>query len=309
MPSLQFRGLPEYALLGTVVQGTLLVDSNKPVSAAQLSLKFRGCEISQIRVHQQRQNRQETRTFEQTVPFLEQELPFDPAAFETPNEIRRVPFSVMVPANGPPSLQTAAMPATRGRLTPRPEGLFVEYTLEARLDVPWWVDPVVIQAIPVFPAQRVLGTTPALRTPRDPSHPSVQLDVDAPQLVPGTIVAGSFQVANPTGKHLRSIAVRLDRRIEYAAQGVRRTVDGPRYESVVPLDTTETVCAGRFAIDLPNAPEATAPQQGSLYRSYWMLGAHVDVGFGFDVDVGEVVEPLSVPPPAPDPFAPSPDGP
>ncbi len=175
--------------------------------------------------------------------------------------------------------------------------MFVEYTIEARLDIPWWVDPVVIQEVPVLTPRRVLGVAPPLRVPEDPQRPSIRLDVDVPILTAGTVVGGYFQISNPSGKNLKSITVWLGRRVDFSAQGIGRTTDGPRFDCPIPLGIKDTVHAGRFAITVPNGADVTEPSQGSLHRCYWVLGARLDVGLGFDVDVAEAVLPAPAPPP------------
>ena len=109
MPSLRFEGLPAYAFLGGPISGTLLLDSNKPVEATQVQLTFRGSEVSRIDL---RRNKQEL-TYQQTVPFLEQSIPFDPASLDSGDDVRRIRFEVVVPPNGPTSLQTGRMPPIR----------------------------------------------------------------------------------------------------------------------------------------------------------------------------------------------------
>jgi len=284
---LRFHGLPEYSSLGGTIAGTVLVDSKKPVEAAQLQLRFRGVEHTRMTVQAGKQRT----VIEEVRPFHEESLLFDPVAFGAGDSVHRASFSVTVPPDGPPSLATAPMPPVRGRFTQHPDGAYVEYTLEATLDIPWWPDPVAVVAVPVYSPRRVLGTAPPLRAPSLSGRPAITLDVDQSQLLPGSVVEGSFQVFNEKRSRLRSITVWLARQVEYVVRGRNRRSVGPRFEAVVPIDSSDPARAGRFSITLENRSDTTGPWQGALYRTYWKLGAHLDIGFGFDIDVEEPLVP------------------
>lgn len=286
MARISLEGLPAYSWPGGSIQGTYVLETDKPLRAADIDLALHGREFSQMTV----QEGKSRRVIQQNYPFLELTSSFrEGVTFQDEEHIApgtyRLPFRFDLPAEAEPSLATADVPAVRGRFFSRPDGMYVEYELEARVRVPWWVDPVDRVTIPVFSARRVLGTIPSLPSETSDEHPSFRVDVDPGQILPGGTVNGSYLIENPRGKHLEKLTVRCHRHVEYTVQGRGQVRDVPFYEIVLPLGDRELQRAGRFQLVIPNTAESTGPFHGQLYRTYWMVHAELGVELGFNVKV------------------------
>jgi hypothetical protein len=258
----------------------------KPLRAADIELTLRGRELSQVTIHEGKSSR----TVQQEYPFLDLATTFPGAvAFVDPEHIApgtyRLPFRFDLPADAEPSLATSEVAPVRGRFFSRPDGMYVEYELEGRVRVPWWIDPVDRVAVPVYSTRRVLGTVPPLPSPDSDEHPAFRIDVDPGQILPGSTVSGSYLIQNPKGKHLEKLTIRFYRHVEYVVQGKSQTRDGPSFECVVPLGDRQGTHAGRFQLTIPNTAETTGPFHGQLFRTYWMVHAELGVELGFNVKV------------------------
>jgi len=163
--------------------------------------------------------------------------------------------------------------------------MYVEYELEARVQVPWWISPVDRVMVPVFSARRVLGTIPALPSPVEEDHPSFRIDFDPGPVLPGSGFGGSYSVTNPRQKRLGGLTLLLYRHVEYTAEGRSQHRELPEYRWTAPLDGHETSYVGRFQLVIPNTSDATGPFHGQLYRTWWVAHAELDVEFGLNVRV------------------------
>ena len=280
------EGLPAYSWPGGSIQGTFVLETDRPLRAADIELTLRGTELSQVTIPEGKSER----VVQQDYPFLDVASSFlNGVTFQDPEHIApgtyRFPFQFAVPDNAEPSIATSEVPAVRGRFFHRPDGMYVEYELEARVRVPWWVDPVDHVAVPVYSPRRVLGTIPPLPSEPSGDHPSFRIDFDPVQILPDGAVAGSYAIQNPKGKHLETLTVRCFRHVEYTVQGRGEVRDGPTYEVVVPLGDRQPTYNGRFQFVIPNSIDATGPFHGQLYRTFWMVHAELAVELGFAVKV------------------------
>jgi len=284
--NISLEGLPAYSWPGGTIEGTLVLETDRPMRAADIDLALHGRELSQMTV----QEGKSRRVIQQNYPFLElissfrEGVTFQDAEHIAPGTYR-LPFRFELPANMEPSLATSEIPAVRGRFFSRPDGMYVEYELEARVRVPWWIDPVDRVTVPVFSTRRVLGTIPPLPSLAEEDRPSFRVEVDPVQILPGGTISGSYTVQNPRGKHLEKLTIVCYRHVEYTVQGRGQARDGPSYECVVPIGDRETTHAGRFELTIPNTSESTGPFHGQLHRTWWMVHAELGVELGLDVKV------------------------
>jgi hypothetical protein len=283
---ISIEGLPAYSWPGGTIQGTFVLEAEKPFRAGDIDLTLQGRELSQMTIHEGKSSR----VVQQDYPFLDLATAFtDAVTFQDPEHVApgtyRLPFQFNIPPDAEPSLATSETAAVRGRFFSRPDGMYVEYQLEARVRVPWWVDSVDRVTVPVFSTRRVLGTIPPLPSPSLEDHPSFRIDVDPVQILPGSTFAGSYTIQNPKGKHLENLTVRCYRHVEYSVQGRGQVRDGPSYECVIPLGDRQFTHGGRFQSTIPNTAESTGPYHGQLYRTFWMVHAELAVELGFNVKV------------------------
>lgn len=292
MARVWFEGLPDYGALGGSVEATLGLEADVDVRANDLLLYLHGTEVSQITVGAGKSRH----TVVQKAPFLELVSSFhDSLHFQNADHIGagtyRFPFRFDIPATAQPSLATSEMPRTRGRFTSRPDGMYVEYELEARLTVPWWIDPVDREVVAVFSPRRVLGALPPFSSPQDTERPVVQVQVDQPMVLPGATLTGRFSVDNPRLKELPRLTLTLLRHVEHHADSSSATQETPQFAAEIPLGSRESRFEGTFQIPIPNSSETTGPFTGELYRTYWVLRALLDVSLGFNVRVDAVFTP------------------
>jgi hypothetical protein len=272
----------------------MLVETEKPLNRNAVSLTLQGSEITQVTINRPtgggpHGGGTQTEVVTQTAVFLNQSVPLTVNTPMIGPGLVRLPFSTTIPAEATPSLGTAELARSRGRVFGRPNGCFVEYQLEGRIDVPWWLDPIDREVVPMFSPRRVLGAVPGIRSPSGGARPSLSLDVDQSAILPGQPLTGSFEILNPEGKHLRSLTLGLQRYIEYTAKGHPGSSFGPQFTTTLALTTSDTTRAGRFELQVPNTAEATGPWTGSLFRTYWNFSVALDIALGFDV---KIIEPL-----------------
>ncbi len=292
MARVWFEGLPDYSSLGGSIQGTLGLEADGVVRATDLLLYLHGTEISQITVGAGKSRH----VVVQKVPFLELVSSFhDALHFNDADHIGpgtyRFPFRFDVPANAEPSLATTDRPRTRGRFTSQEDGLYVEYELEAQMKVPWWVDPIDREVVPVYSPRRVLGALPPFSSGDDPDRPGIQVRVDQPMTLPGTVLSGNFSVDNPREKELPELVLTLLRHVEYRADDYSAVRETPAFQVAIPLGNRSPHFEGPFQIAIPNSSDTTGPFTGQLYRTFWVLRALIDVSLGFNVKVDAVFTP------------------
>ena len=287
MVEISFEGTPAFTYPGGTVSGTLRFVADSPVRGRDLRLSLVGQEYSQTHVRQGKNNVE----IHQTVPILD--LAYDVTqhlGFVDPDHVApgtyEIPFQFAVPADATPSIFSSAEPRSPGHLLGNPDGLFVEYNLEARLDVPLWLDKVVRSPVPVYSTRRVLGAVPRMISQPNPGRPSLDIaPLGAGPILPGEPFQAAYQVQDPDGKTLRGLTFSLTRLIEYRVNGVGRSASSPAYSVRVPLGSSDPVRAGTFELTVPNSATSTGPGQGNLFRTYWLATADLDVAWGTNVVV------------------------
>jgi len=287
-----FEGLPDYASLGGSIQASLGLEADGVVRATDLLLYLHGTETSQITVGAGKSRH----VVVQKVPFLELVSSFhESLQFKDTDHIDpgtyRFPFRFDIPATAEPSLVTTERPRTRTRLTSQEDGMYVEYELEARMTVPWWIDPIDREVVPVYSPRRVLGALPPFSSGSDPERPTIQIRVDQPMILPGTVLTGNYSIDNPRLKELPELALTLFRHAQYTANDYSATREVPGFQLTVPLGPRSPHYEGTFQIAIPNSADTTGPFSGTLYRTYWVLRALIDVSLGFNVKVDAVFTP------------------
>ena len=287
MVELSFDGLPSYTYLGGEVAGTLLLAVERPTRGTDLTLTLRGREFAQIHVQQGKNSI----AVQQSVPLVElaydfrDKLQFVDSGHLAPGEYR-LPFEFTIPPTALPTLHTTpGPPAWSGTLGAHPDGMFVEYELEARLNVPLWLDRKVQAVLPVYSPRRVLGVVPKMTSQPNPGSPALDITpIGVGPLLPGTPFRAIYQVRNPSGKEIRRLTFTLKRHVEFRVQGRARSSDGPAFAVDVALDVGPVV-SGTLELPIPNAEPVIGPEEGSLFREYWIATATLDVPWGFDTVV------------------------
>lgn len=282
-----FGQLSSFSFPGGTIQGQVLLEVDQPARARDLTLTLYGREISQATVS----TGKSTQRIVDQSPILEQTFDLRPSlSFVDEDHVApgaySAPFNFTLPTSAPPSLSTSEFRGQTGPLSSRPDGMYVEYHLEARLDVPWWIDAVAQAPIPIYSPRRVLGQVPTLQSQPNPGHASILVQPDsATPILPGAPASLTFHVWNPAAKHLRSLDVSIVRQVEYRVKSMSRVAHAPAFSARAELDGRAAEYSGKLTLDVPNTPDATGPWQGSLFRTYWLVTAVLDVELGFNVQV------------------------
>lgn len=286
MPTLGFEGLPPYAWPGGPIAGSVVLQSDSPIRGSSLSVRLKGRELAQVTVSAGKSSQRLT----QEVVFLEQLYDLRQSiAFVDPDHlppgVYRAPFQFTLPSGAPPSLHTSPYVPEGGLGDTHRDGMYVEYLLEARLEVPLWVDLVSRGIMPVFSPRRVLGVLPAMATGGGPDHPSITLDptLSAP-LVPGTSTELRFRVLNPGLKKLRSLSATVTRVVQYSVHGHPGSTRTPAYGTQCAFDGRAAEYTGQLTVSVPNDEDATGPWQGQLYATFWTVRAVLDIELGWNVE-------------------------
>lgn len=287
MAKIEFEGLPAYAWPGGTITGTVVLEIDRPARGRDLTIHLRAREYSQTTVGAGKSRR----VVEDQHVFLDQTYDISKAVqFLDPEHLApgvyRAPFLFVVPPDAPPSLHTSAYAGGAGWHAGHQDGMYVEYSLEARLDVPWWLDAVVHTFVPVYSARRVIGTLPPMQSSSPPGHASVSVAPSTTDpVLPGSAMSVAYRVENPAGKDIKSLRFSLTRVVEYRVQSVSRVAKGPVFSVDVAIGTREPSGGGSLVLAVPNTEDSTGPWQGSLFRTYWQATTVLDVGFGFNVEV------------------------
>ncbi|MCI4358346.1 MAG: hypothetical protein L3J95_03420 [Thermoplasmata archaeon] len=287
MATIGFEGLPPYSWPGGAIAGTVVVEADKPARGRNLTVHLEGKEIAQATVQAGKSSEKvvEERVFLQQECDIHQDVTFVDPDHLAPG-VYRAPFQFALPPTATPSIHTSEYAPGGGVFNARPDGMFVEYTVEARLQVPLWADLVARAIIPVFSPRRVLGIVPTMQSASNPGHPALSVGVSDPSpLLPGGTLQAFFEVQNPGGKKLRYIQYALTRVIQYHARGVARIFRTPTLVVESPLDGTASSYSGSFQIPVPNNDAMTGPWQGQLFVTFWSTKAVLDVEFGLNVEV------------------------
>ena len=292
--------------VGGTITGTFVVHSEREIDPTAIRVDLFGQETAFV-VHYPPRPRFEGsalhagapagQSLEQTQRFLEASVGWETGGAAS-GEFYRLPFSIELPADSPPSLRTGESDFVARRLHREPSaGMFVEYTLEGRVHHPMWTDHIEYQIVHVIPAVGVLGRIANLRADDSANGVSLMINPAATDVIPGRPITGFFQVLNPRNLKFESLTIALVRRVAYSAQGIEHTLEGPRFEGVVEVPHHQSQFAGQFSIAIPVGLDTIPAMRGHLFQSEWVFGASLKGGM--------LSEPLEVEAAAPPPMSPA----
>ena len=306
MARLAFVELPPFALMGTTIQGVLELDLDKPVSTRDITLVLTGREHAQVTV----QAGKNSQTIVDERPFLEQgvslrdRVPFADPEHALPGSYR-IPFTFQLPPVSPPTLETTALTATRGRLEGFPDGMYVEYELTARLAIPWWIDPIQKVFVAVYPPVRFLGAFTGGASPTAPDHVGVAVtpkDPAAAWIVPGRPFGVRYRISNPGGRQLKDLTLQLVRLVTYRCRAYTRQVRTVCGSFPQTVEGNAPVYEGELDLMVPVGEEMVNPGTGMLFQVGWELDVDLGVHLGFGVKFAlPLMLPSTSPPGAPPP--------
>lgn len=306
MVKLEFQQISPYSFTGGSVEGLARLEVDKPTKVRDLTLSFVGREFGRM-PSGQRQNQElyQEAVFLQSSQSLRDALRFEDTQHVAPGTYD-LPFKFQVPPQSPPSMGTVPLPEDFGHTAALRQGMFVEYLLTLRADIPMWVDPLRRHRVWVYPTDRTLGAFPSVSTTGSPEKVGFQLgpsDPSAPLVVPGRGTTIAYRVQNPGGKSLKGLSARLVRHVAYTISGYDRTDTQVLGNFEWPLEGRETSCQGTLTIVPENSPAMVNSGEGQLYRVLWDLEFELGVHLGENAKLVARLQPGAPAPTAGAPFA------
>lgn len=278
--------LPKKAYLpGERVEGTVKLAIDDPVKARAVKLNAVGLEDIQVTVS----SGKHSHTYREANYMLKQEIflkapPYSPVSdekLELQPGTYKFEFDFKLPDN--------ALPSYKG------SHAHIKYELEARVDVPLWLDICYDRPFFVFRDRRALNLlTDAVQfqsenytKPYD-DKPGISVELTKTGFIAGEVIEGYVTLKNVTASKIRKIDVRL-MGVEFAvARNHQRSVKQYDYEMAIPMgDVVESV-PKRFNLPIPrNAPSS---YEGVFSNLRWAVEVGLDIPFGFDVEALHPVE-------------------
>ncbi|MDE1879627.1 MAG: hypothetical protein KGI89_03670 [Euryarchaeota archaeon] len=303
MASVQFLQVSAGAFLGGAVEGVVRAEFDKPTKVRDITLTLTGSEHSQTTV----QAGKNSETITQVAPFLQQavslreRIPFQDPEHATPGTYD-LPFKFPLPVVAPPTLATSIEDQDFGHIDHVRDGMYVDYALEIKVDVPLWIDPLRRHRFPVYPPVRVLGGMPEARTSSGPDRAGLQvapLDGNAPWIFPGKPCTILYNVQNPSGKTLKGLTARLVRDVSYVCRGRSCASQQIFGNFFAPFQGNAPSFQGRLDLMVPNDAGMVNPGSGQLFRCTWSMEFDLGVEWGFDAKVKVPLTPPVVQVPVP----------
>ncbi|MCI4320297.1 MAG: hypothetical protein L3K23_09270 [Thermoplasmata archaeon] len=277
--SLGFERVPDKVQAGTSLSGILVVANDHPIPMSKLSLVLRGGE--EVIVAGAKGGNVPWRSDSLETPYrffalgtLASEQVLDPGT-------HRIPFAFSIPPGLSPTLQTTPRGVDRGYWGSSDEqGVFVEYSLDARVEVPLGRDIHERVGIVVTRSIPILGVFLSATNLSPAKELDLGLSLDTSEVTPGSTVRGTWRILNPKGKALIVSRTGVGRRID-----IRHDPDRPwtgRYRVVpdysVDIDVTalRDPAEGSFEIEIPPEAGNFPSQAGGLYRAQWVAYLSVE---------------------------------
>lgn len=313
MPGVRFVSVSPYAVLGGAVAGTVELEFDRPSKVREISVALVASELSQMTVSNGKNSQviRDSRVFFEQAVSLRERIPFQDPEHAAPGTYQ-VPFQFALPAVAPPSLETRPLNEDYGHFDQRPDGMYVDYTLVARVDVPLWIDPLRQHRFPVVPPVRVLGGLPETMSPITSERVQVRVapaDLNAPWISPGKPFSMVYAVQNPGGKTLKGLTATLVRDVVYSVRGRARADRTTFGNFPLEFQGNAPLYEGRMDLMVPDLVGMVNPGMGQLFRCSWSMELDLGVHMGFDLKFAVPLTPPVVNLPAPSPQPNAPPGP
>lgn len=267
--------LPKEAYLpGEIIKGTVRLDLEKSVKARAVKLRIIGLEKTSVTVG----SGDDRHTYRERYYILKNDIILHSPSYDDDLELDpgnyAFWFEFILPGD--------ALPSYRGT------NASVTYTLEARVDVPWWLDIVKKRSIFVFRNREVLRllTAPA-RFNSDNfingvgNKPCFGVELVKTGFIAGETIEGTIAVYNMAASKIRKIYIKLLGEELATACGHRETRIQSKQEIEIPVCDMMEGVAKVFFLQIPN--NAPSSYEGRYSNFRWGVFVGLDIPFGFDV--------------------------
>ncbi|OGS48355.1 MAG: hypothetical protein A3K68_00300 [Euryarchaeota archaeon RBG_16_68_13] len=248
---------------GEIVEGAVVVETTREVPSNGLALDILGREATEIT----RGSGDDRRTYRSSQDQLAWRMPLRGPG-PLPPGLHRFPFRFQVPFK--------ALPSYAGTHAN------VSYTLNARLDVPLWLDTVWTGEMFVFydrPSVRHVARPVRFRS--GGGGPEVYVELDGDRFFARELIGCRITLLRLGGARVRRVFVRLLGQEWARADGQEETSETFRHEVVVPM---EAIRVGMpFEFDIPIPGEVSSSYRGALSYHTYALQVHLDIAWATDI--------------------------
>jgi hypothetical protein len=267
---------------GEIIKGNIILDVEKTVKARAVKLRIIGLEKTSVTVG----SGDDRRTYHERNYILKNDIILHSPMYDKSLELNpgnyAFRFEFIMPEN--------ALPSYHGT------NVFVSYHLEARVDVPWWLD--VVEKKPIF----VFRNRDALRLLTAPvkftsdnflngvsKKPCFGVELTKVGFLAGETVQGTIAMYNMAASKIRKIYIRLLGEELATARGHHDTTIQSKQEIEIPMYDMMEGVAKVFFLQIPN--NAPSSYEGMYSNFRWGVEVGLDIPFGFDV---KAVHPIEV---------------
>lgn len=249
--------------MGEIVEGTVVVETTREVPSRGLCLDIVGRESTEIT----RSSGKSSVTYRSHADVCAWRLPLQGETTVPPGTYR-FPFRFQLPLEGLPSYE--------GRHA------FVRYVLEARLDVPLWIDTVWKGELAVFydrPSVRTFSNPVRFRSGGD--GPEVYVELDGDRFFARELIGCRITILRLGDRRVRRVYVRLIGG-EYArAENQEETTTTFRSEIEIPMDRIQVGIP--FTFEIPVPADAPSAYHGRYSYYSYVLQVGLDIAFAYDL--------------------------
>lgn len=247
---------------GEVVEGTVVVEVTKETPSRGLYLELLGRESTEIT----RSAGKTTVTYRSQADFCHWRLPLEREGMVRPGA-RRFPFRFQIPPNGLPSYE--------GRHA------FVRYKLEARLDVPLWLDTVWSGDLYVFyDRQSVRTFSNPVRFRSDGERPEIYVELDGDRFFARELLGCRITILRAGPHRIRRVYVRLTGTEWARAQNTEETTTTFRKEIDIPME--RIVVGIPFSFEIPIPADVPSAYRGTHSHFSYILQVGLDLAWAYD---------------------------
>ena len=264
-------------LPGEKVEGRVFLSTDEPVKTRAIKVKIVGKEMTKIGSGKRRVS--------QTIHILEDEIillkDVSDDKFELQPGSHGYDFNFRIPEKVPPSYKGW--------------NVSIEYAVEARIDVPYWLDITDRKLLYVLNSSKSLDSLKkqvhfcsANFSDYSLDKPSFSAELSMSGFVTGQIIEGTVTLRNPSKSKLRKVDIALSAIENASAHGRKTTVPYSVSKVNVPARDIIELMPVRFNLKIPK--NVSSSYEGAISNLRWAVEIKLDIPFGFDVRAQQPVE-------------------
>ena len=248
---------------GELVSGAVIIETTRPTSTRGLTLDILGRESTEIR----RGGGDSERTYRSRADHVAWRVPLHAEAAVPPGRYR-FPFHFQIPVYALPSYAGAHAK--------------VEYSITARLDVPWWPDAVTSTPFYVVYARESVRTfSHPVRFRSGGDGPEIYVELDGDRFFARELIGCRITLLRLGGARIRRVYTALVG-AEYArADGQEETTTTYRNEVSVPMEQIRVGMPFEFEIPIPG--EVQSSYHGVHSYCTYLLQVGLDIAWAADI--------------------------